>query len=112
MASGRCNINSKLDTKHGKNIEILREVALSYGLHINNQKSKILPIKGGCNQTEVAGMKVVDELQYLGVTVGANGRNIFKKDKARWRKKAIKQAAILYKQVAKSYDKVTVGKAL
>merc|ERR1711984_21163 len=48
----------------------------------------------------------------MGVTVGGKGRRIFQLDKSRWIKKLLKEAAILYKNVSGSYDKVTVGKAL
>jgi len=57
-------------------------------------------------------MEIVQEIQYMGVTVGGRGRRIFQLDKGRWIKKLLKEAAILYKNVSGSYDKVTVGKAL
>merc|ERR1712055_731064 len=60
----------------------------------------------------VARMEVVEELQYMGVTIGGKGRRIFQLDKTRWLKKILKETAMLYKKISSSYDKVTVGKAL
>ena len=57
-------------------------------------------------------MEVVEDIQYMGVTIGRRCRRIFQKEKEKWTKKGLKQAVVLYKKVASSYDKVTVGKAL
>ena len=65
-----------------KNIKILRNIALKYGLSINEKKSKVLPIRGSIPYEKIEGMEVVDQVQYLGVTVGDRGRDIFGREKA------------------------------
>jgi len=72
----------------------------------------VVQIKGKKILKKVAGMEVVEEIQYMGVTIGGKGRRIFQQDKARWTKRILKEAAMMYKRISSSYDKVTVGKAL
>ena len=50
------------------------------------------------------------EVKYLDIKLGGSGRNILRKEKKIWLKKAQTNAAQLIAQVGRSYDKVTVGK--
>ena len=102
--------NSIINTE--ENVKILKEVAARYGLHINLKKSKVVQVKGKKTEIKIAGMEVVEELQYMGVTIGGKGKRIFQLDKSRWLKRILKETAMLYKKVSSSYDKVTIGKAL
>ena len=79
-------------------MKILKETAARYGLEINLKKSKVVQVKGKRSEDKIAGMDLVEEIQYMGVTVGGRGRRIFQLEKARWIKKILKEAAMLYKK--------------
>ena len=67
----------------------------------------------GCEKVGKTGdCAVDDEVKYLGVNLGGRGRVIFKAEKRIWLKKAKKKANEVISQIKKSYDKVTVGKAI
>ena len=51
-------------------------------------------------------------MKYLGVNLGGRGRDIFRAEKRIWLKKAKKKANEVISQIKKSYDKVTMGKAM
>ena len=60
------------------NIRILKETAGTYGLKVNQEKSKILQVRGTEKPKKIGGLELVDRVKYLGVIVGGNSRDIFK----------------------------------
>ena len=70
-------------------------------------------VRGTEKVEEINGYKVEKEVKYLGEWVeGGKGRDIFKAEKKLLVKKANKKANEVISQIKKSYDKVTVGKAV
>ena len=59
-----------------KNIEVLKQSANQYGLEINEEKSKVLQIRGKDKPNKIGNFEVVEEVKYLGVKVRGRGRNI------------------------------------
>ena len=55
---------------------------------------------------------MVNEVKYLGIKLGGRDRNIFREEKRAWMKKAQINVAQIMAQVERSYDRVTVGKAM
>ena len=55
---------------------------------------------------------VEDEVQYLGINLGGNGRDIFRVEKRIWTKKAKEKANEVISQIKKSFSKVIVGKEI
>ena len=53
-------------------------MAGGYGLKVNQEKSKILQVRGTEKPRRIGGLELVDRIKYLGVIVGGNGRDIFK----------------------------------
>ena len=64
-----------------KNIKVLKEAAIKYGLEVNEKKSKITQIRGKDNLKEIANFEVVKEVKYLGIIIGGTGRSIFNYEK-------------------------------
>ena len=61
-----------------KNIKMLTEIAGEYGLQINKDKSKILVYNSKDQIEEIEGLKITNEIKYLGVSI-INQKNCFKK---------------------------------
>ena len=61
-----------------KNIIVLTEAGGKYGLKLNEEKTKVLHVRGTEKVEEIGGYKVEKEVKYLGVWVGGKGRDIFK----------------------------------
>ena len=57
------------------NIKILKDTAKIYGLRVNENKSKVLQVRGTERPKKVGGLEVVDRVRYLGVTLGGKGRH-------------------------------------
>ena len=94
------------------NMEIQKTSTKKFGLEINENKSKVMQVRGTEKPKEIGNFKVVDTIKYLGVNLGGKGRDIFREEKRGWLKKAQKLANKLMDQIKKSYDKVTVIKAI
>ena len=94
------------------NVRILKEAAGNYGLKINQEKSKVIQIRGTERPRRIGGFEVVDRVKYLGVIVGGRGRDIFQYERESLVEKAQKKAAQIKKYMKKSYDINTVGKAV
>ena len=65
------------------NIRILKETAGVYGLKVNQEKSKILQVRGTERPRRIGGFEAIDRVKYLGVIVGGKGRDIFKYERER-----------------------------
>ena len=63
---------------------MLKEAAKKYGLEINQEKTKILRIRGEEEFKEIAGYEIVEQTKYLGVIVGGHGRDIFQYERKNW----------------------------
>ena len=63
------------------NIRILKNKALEYGLKMNDNKSKIIQVRGTEKTKKIEGLEVVETVKYLGVTLGGVGRDIFREER-------------------------------
>ena len=63
------------------NINILKNTAKGYGLRVNENKSKILQVRGTERARRIGGLEVVEKVRYLGVTLGGVGRDIFREER-------------------------------
>jgi len=102
-----------------ENLEILKELleCLStsggeYGLQINEQKTKIMKIKGPEDHQLIGEYEMVTEAKYLGITIGGRWRDIFEKENKKILDKADRKVNSLLHEIKKSADKVVVGKAI
>ena len=93
-------------------LDCLSRVGKIYGVQINEEKTKIMQIKGRYSPSSFQGYDIVTEAKYLGVTVGGRGRDIFEKENKLSIEKAEKKVNTLMAEVRKSADKVAVGKAI
>ena len=94
------------------NIKILKDTASIYGLRVNENKSKVLQVRGTERPRRVGGLEVVDRVKYLGITLGGNGRDIFKYERESLIDKTQKKATAIKSYIKKSYDITSVGKAV
>ena len=92
-----------------KNLEIVTEVSKTYGLHINVEKSSALIYNNSDGVKEIEGIKVVDKVKYLGLTL-SEGKDIFKEQKEDMINKAKKLSNLTYSVIARSCNKVLIGK--
>ena len=92
-----------------RNIEIIQETSLKYGLEINTSKSNIIIFNKKEDFNELMGIKVVDQIKYLGVTI-INKRNIFSKYIEEKIAKAKRLERITYSIIEKSCNRMTIGK--
>jgi len=93
-----------------KSIEIVINKSRYYGLDLNKMKSNILIFNGkDIDYAEIGGIKVVDEIVYLGVTV-ANHRNIFSRYKKKVKDKALRLSNVTSVVVEKSVSRLIIGK--
>ena len=83
------------------NIKILKETAGGYGLKVNQEKSKILQVRGTEKPRRIGGLELVDRIKYLGVIVGGNGRDIFKYERESLVERAQKKAAMIKTYIKK-----------
>ena len=79
--------SSKEDAEH---IRTLVESGSKYGLNLNKMKTKILHVRG-TKDIKKMGEYAGEEVQYLGVNLGENGRNSFRAEKRMWIKKQRKK---------------------
>ena len=94
------------------NINILKNTAKGYGLRVNENKSKVLQVRGTERARRIGGLEVVEKVRYLGVTLGGVGRDIFREERNNLIERAQKKAMALKSCVKKSYDITSVGKTL
>ena len=101
-------INSNMiDTE--KSIMQLQTIASKYGLAINKEKSNVLWINPKERTSEIAGVKVVREIKYLGITL-SDTNDMFKKHKENKLKLAEKLANITHSVMVKSCNRLLIGK--
>ena len=92
-----------------KNIKIVRDVGKMFGLEINEGKSMVMIYKGKAGVKELEGIKVVDNIKYLGVEVG-NKKDIFEGHKEKILKKAEGMATQVNKVIETSCNRLLVEK--
>ena len=92
-----------------RNIDVLINISRECGLEINLDKSNILIFNQRNQPVDIKGIKVVNNLKYLGVTLN-NGRDCFKIHKQNMFKKAKRLANQTYPVIAKSCNKILIGK--
>merc|ERR1712179_901939 len=93
-------------------LNCLSRVGGEYGLEINEEKTKIMRIKGKKGEEHIKEYDMVTEAKYLGVNIGGRGRNIFEKENSEFLNKAEKKVNQIMAEVRKSADKVVVGRAI
>ena len=59
------------------NVKILKEAAGRYRLNINQEKIKIIQVRGTDRPRKIGRFEVVDMVKYLRVIIGGRGRDIF-----------------------------------
>ena len=101
-------INSNI-TDAENAIRQLQTTAGKYGLAINKEKSNVLWINPKDKKNEIAGVKVVKEIKYLGITL-SDSNDMFKTHKENKLKLAEKLANITYSVMVKSCNRLLVGK--
>lgn len=80
------------------------------GLEINKNKSNIIIWNMKEQPEAIEGVKVTDTIKYLGLKL-ENTRNIFKQQKVNMIQKGRKLANLTYSVIARSCNKIMVGKA-
>ena len=93
-------------------IKILKDTAKEYGLRVNEDKSKVLQVRGTERPRKVGSLEVVDRVKYLGITLGGVGRDIFRYEMENLLERAQKKAMTMKTYIKKSYDITSVGKAV
>ena len=90
-------------------INVLTEVSKKCGLDINKDKSAVIVFNCKEQPKEVEGIATTDNLTYLGVKI-KNQRNMFKEQKKQMIEKAQRMANMTYGVIARSCNKLLVGK--
>ena len=85
------------------------EVGKKCGLDINKDKSSILINNMKNKPEEIEGIKVVDNIKYLGLKID-DKRNMFKAHKSEMIVKAQNLANLTYSSIEKSCSKIMIGK--
>ena len=93
-----------------KNLQLIIETSKEYGLEINKEKSSIIVYNNKENIKEIDGIKVVENIKYLGLTVDNNKFNIFKTQKEKLIDKTDKSANRTYSVIKRSCNKMMIGK--
>ena len=99
--------NSLEDITH--NLKILIDMGQKFGLDINKEKSSIIIYNRKEKPEQIEGIRVVETIKYLGVKIN-NKRNMFKTQKEEMLQKANRLANLTYSIIAKSCNKVLIGK--
>ena len=92
-----------------QNLKLLTQISKHYGLEINKKKCNIITYNMQEQPHEIEGIKVSEKLKYLGLIID-NKRNYFKTQKEEMMKKAQKLANVTYSVIAKSCNKILIGK--
>lgn len=92
-----------------ENIRQVITISAKYGLDINKEKSNIIATNMKDQIDDIEGIKVVDDIKYLGIKINA-GRLMFRKHKKEMMEKAQKLANTTYSVIAKSCNKLMIGK--
>ena len=92
-----------------KNLRIIEEESRKYGLELNKEKSSILVYNNKENIEEIDGIKVVEQIKYLGLKID-NERDIFKSQKIDLIDRAGKAASRTYSVIKRSCNKMLIGK--
>ena len=90
-------------------VKNITRISAKYGLDINTEKSEIMTINIKEGPNEIEGIKVVENIKYLGIKVNS-GRQIFRKQKEDLFEKAQKLANTTYSIIAKSCNRLLIGK--
>ena len=99
-----------------KNLKIIIEASKKYGLHINKEKSNVLVYNNQEGITEIEGIKVVEKLKYLGLTIDNTGttpakkKDIFKSQKENIMYRADTASHRTYSVIKRSCNKMMIGK--
>ena len=90
-------------------IQTVIEISRSCGLEINKQKSNIIIFNMKEKPNEIENIKVTEKIKYLGVTI-CDKKDCFKVHKEEMLQKAQKLANMTYPIIAKSCNKLLIGK--
>ena len=92
-----------------ENLRFLTQISRECGLELNKDKSSVIIFNMYEQPEQVEGIEVVSSIKYLGFTIN-NTRNIFTLHKQNMFKKAEKLANLTYPVIAKSCNKLMIGK--
>ena len=92
-----------------KDIMQLQKIAKEYGLEINKSKSNVMIFNAKDKIEEIGGIKVVNNMKYLGVTI-SDGRDMFKMHKDNKLKLSEKLVNITYSVINKSCNRLLIGR--
>ena len=98
---------TKEDTE--KNLRIMTEVAMEYGLEINKEKSKVMVYGAGEDHDMVGGIGVVKSMKYLGLMID-DDKDIFKTQKGKMVKELEKFENMTFSIISKCCNKILIGK--
>ena len=102
-------IISKNEEEAKKDIEAIQAIAIKYGLEINKSKSNIMIFNTKNRIEEIGGIKVVNSMKYLGITI-CDGKDMFQKHKENKIILAEKLANITYSVINRSCNRLLIGK--
>ena len=92
-----------------RDIQRIIRISAEFGLDINKDKSNIITINYKEPLDNIEGIKTVESLKYLGMKLNG-GRDIFRVHKQEMYKKAQKLANTTYSVIAKSCNRLLIGK--
>ena len=95
----------------GEMVELLERTAGEVGLRVNREKSVCMIFNAVAQEVgEIGGMRMVEEMRYLGVEVRAR-RDCFAGNRQKKLREAERMANLAYSVVARACDRVIIGKA-
>ena len=102
-------IISKNEEEAKKDIEEIQKIAMNYGLEINKSKSNIMIFNTNHRDEELAGIKVVNSMKYLGITI-CDGKDMYRKHKENKILLAEKLANVTFSVLNRSCNRLLIGK--
>ena len=92
-----------------RNIEIVKETSLIYGLELNIEKSNIIIFNKKEEINVISGIKVVEEIKYLGINI-INKRDAFYKHIENKITKAKRLERMTFSIIERSCNRMMIGK--
>ena len=93
-----------------KGIREMKQIAAKFGLEMNVSKSQCMMFNTREEREEIEGVRTVEEIKYLGVTV-RNKRNLYEKQREGMVAKAKKLSNLTFSVLERSCHRIMIGKA-
>ena len=90
-------------------IDQLSNICGRYGLMLNKNKCNIMTVNTNCEEEEIRGIRVENEMKYLGVII-ENKKKCFKKQKEKVLKEAERLGSQLYSVLGNCCNRMLIGK--